>query len=487
MRSAQREAIGITKPNVLQAEAIPAIAGRTNLILGAQTGSGKTLTYLIPVMSAIKADEAAGRMRAKPRRPRAIVLVPTRELALQVHETAKLISHHLKLSVLRRARRRARRASAQAPAKPDRRSGRDARAADQADGPGRTLPRRRAARGDGRGGHDVRGGLRSRARHRSQDHHARPLHRSARVGPARRVAPGAAPTCQHLAVGATHPEAALELYDKWMRGARRLMVQGTHGLPRNLRQNFLTCNGPNAKVSALKDLLGVNVDGAGKPSLGRVVLFCNSQQSARFVDHTLSEEGYACANYHGAVPANERLHNYESFVSGEAHILVTTDLAARGLDKLDVQHVVQFDFAKRPPTTSTAAAAPRAPASPAPSTASSPSRTSTSSRRSATRRRVARTSLRPARRSSARRGSSARRSSRRRAAVAAYGAGGGGGGGVAFPETRGIAARESVRTATEGRRPRGARGGRRGGGPRRRAWRREGRPSHEAQEARRGS
>ena len=38
----------------------------------------------------------------------------------------------------------------------------------------------------------------------------------------------------------------------------------------------------------------------------RVVLFCNSQQSARFVEHTLSEEGFATANYHGAIPAGER-------------------------------------------------------------------------------------------------------------------------------------------------------------------------------------
>ena len=76
------------------------------------------------------------------------------------------------------------------------------------------------------------------------------------------------------------------------------------------------------------------------------MLFCNSQQSARFVDHTLREDGYKTANYHGAVPANERAANYKAFLRSEAHILVTTDLAARGLDQLDVSHVVQFDFAK---------------------------------------------------------------------------------------------------------------------------------------------
>ena len=54
----------------------------------------------------------------------------------------------------------------------------------------------------------------------------------------------------------------------------------------------------------------------------------------QFVDHTLVEDGYTTANYHGAVPANERATNFESFVGGEAHVLVTTDLAARGLDEV---------------------------------------------------------------------------------------------------------------------------------------------------------
>lgn len=150
---------------------------------------------------------------------------------------------------------------------------------------------------------------------------------------------------QHLAVGATHPQSALALYDRWLRGVRRLFIDGSHSLPETLQQHFVVCNGPTAKVTALRDLLGV-ADENGRPSLGRVVLFCNSQQSARFLDHELTEAGYTAANYHGAIPANERSANFSRFVDGEAHVLVTTDLAARGLDELNVHHVVQFDFAK---------------------------------------------------------------------------------------------------------------------------------------------
>ena len=57
---------------------------------------------------------------------------------------------------------------------------------------------------------------------------------------------------QHLAVGATHPEGARVLYQRWLGQARSLMVAGSHSLPPQLRQHFLTCNGPDTKMGALK-------------------------------------------------------------------------------------------------------------------------------------------------------------------------------------------------------------------------------------------
>jgi hypothetical protein len=55
---------------------------------------------------------------------------------------------------------------------------------------------------------------------------------------------------QHLAVGATHPQSALALYERWLGGARQLMLAGNHMVPPTLEQRFLTCNGPDAKVSS---------------------------------------------------------------------------------------------------------------------------------------------------------------------------------------------------------------------------------------------
>ena len=330
------DAMGVHQPNLLQQTVIPAVLGRESLIIGSQTGSGKTLTYLAPIMQSIKADEEVIG-RAKPRRPRAVVLLPTRELALQIHGVAKMLSHHAKLSVEV--------VHGGVPEGPQRKK--MSRPVDLLVAtPGRLLKLMDAGAvylGDVRYvaldevdtmfdagfGAELDAVLGITTRDLSAD--------------SRATAAGAA--VQHLAVGATHPEGTLALYDKWLQGVRRLMISGSHTLPSTLRQHFLTCNGPTAKVEALRDILGF-ADEAGKPSIGRIVLFCNSQQSARFVDHTLAEEGYKTANYHGAIPANERNSNYESFLRGDSHVLVTTDLAARGLDGLDVSHVVQFDFAK---------------------------------------------------------------------------------------------------------------------------------------------
>ena len=91
--------VGITEPNELQKRVIPALAGRADVLVGARTGSGKTLAYLLPVMQTLRSDEERGGSRARPRRPRALVLLPTRELALQVRDVARTLCRPLRISV----------------------------------------------------------------------------------------------------------------------------------------------------------------------------------------------------------------------------------------------------------------------------------------------------------------------------------------------------------------------------------------------------
>ena len=58
---------------------------------------------------------------------------------------------------------------------------------------------------------------------------------------------------QHVAVGATHPEKAKALYATALPGAKQMLLEDMHTAPPTLKQEFVTCNGPDAKVAAMRD------------------------------------------------------------------------------------------------------------------------------------------------------------------------------------------------------------------------------------------
>jgi superfamily II DNA/RNA helicase len=90
-------AAGITVPTPVQKSVIPRILSGENLVMAASTGSGKTLAYLLPCLQSMAAEEAEGYMR-RPKRPRCLVLVPTRELAAQVLDCVKQVGHYSRVS-----------------------------------------------------------------------------------------------------------------------------------------------------------------------------------------------------------------------------------------------------------------------------------------------------------------------------------------------------------------------------------------------------
>lgn len=89
--------VGIQKPTPVQDAVIPFILKNENLVMAASTGSGKTLAYLLPIIQNLQKQEQEGFER-QIRRPRCLVLVPTRELARQVLSSVKQIGHISKIS-----------------------------------------------------------------------------------------------------------------------------------------------------------------------------------------------------------------------------------------------------------------------------------------------------------------------------------------------------------------------------------------------------
>ena len=84
-----------TTPTPIQAQAIPLILDGQDVLGGAQTGTGKTAAFALPVLNRLSKETPP----AGPRKPRALVLVPTRELAVQVADSFKTYGRHLKLNV----------------------------------------------------------------------------------------------------------------------------------------------------------------------------------------------------------------------------------------------------------------------------------------------------------------------------------------------------------------------------------------------------
>lgn len=90
---------GLKTATVIQKRVIPEIIDRKNLIVLSETGSGKTLSYAIPIASKLKQKEDSGVKNTIKGAPYAIIVAPTRELATQIHGVFKNISYHAKLRV----------------------------------------------------------------------------------------------------------------------------------------------------------------------------------------------------------------------------------------------------------------------------------------------------------------------------------------------------------------------------------------------------
>lgn len=317
----------LTQPTEVQCLAVPAILDGHSVVVASHTGSGKTLAYMLPLVQLLRQEEMQLGQATRARRPRAVVLCPTRELAEQVFRVAKSICHN--------ARFRAAMIGGGVRMKPQE----DALNApvDMLVGtPGRVLQHieeRHMAYGDikyvvldeadtmfDRGfGPDVRKFL-------------RPLrNRSCKPGDV---------GFQTILVTATITKAVQRLLDEEFPGIRHIRTSTLHKKVSTARHGFIKLSGTENKLESLLQVL--------EPSLAkgdRVMVFCNTLNSCRAVDHFLTENNISTANYHGAVPADERVEALNKFKNedGNRPALVCTDLAARGLD-LVVDHVIMFDF-----------------------------------------------------------------------------------------------------------------------------------------------
>jgi len=362
----------LRRPSEVQAAAIPALLARGDVVIGAATGTGKTIAYLAPLVHALKEGEVGGGSAARTRRPRALIVVPTRELAEQVYRVAKAFSHVAKLRcvvLVGGTRQAVARASMDTAvdiviATPGRLALlvsqhrvylSDVRhiVLDEAD----TLVDARMGFMDELDS-VLRGVRHAAGKYVSPRAAAASAARAAPPPPKSDGSPADSSdgdAAQIVLACATMTPAMRSRMTRLFPTARPLGLASLHRIPRAVKVAFVRVGAePDAKHAALADALRQYVGdrapaaggagGSGTAAGPRVLVFCNSVPSARSTAHFVAEAGYSAASLHGAIPPQLRATEFDAFASGAAAVLVCTDAAARGLHFDNLAAVILFDF-----------------------------------------------------------------------------------------------------------------------------------------------
>jgi ATP-dependent RNA helicase RhlE len=306
---------GYTTPTPIQAQAIPAILAGRDLLGIAQTGTGKTAAFALPILHRLM--QAGGR---PPRGGcRVLVLSPTRELASQIADSFKSYGRHLGFSVATVfggvAHGPQRRALA---------PGVDVLVAT----PGRLLDHlaERMLRLD-----HVQGFVLDEADQMLD----------AGFLPAIRKVVAAIPAQRHtLFFSATMPAEIGRLAAELLRDPVRVEVTPVATTAERVAQRVLHVEaaGKRALLAAL----------LRSPQIERVLVFTRTKHGADRVVKQLDQDGLAANAIHGNKSQPQRERALAEFKSGRAPILVATDIAARGIDVSGVSHVVQYDLPEVP-------------------------------------------------------------------------------------------------------------------------------------------
>ncbi|XP_074631437.1 uncharacterized protein LOC141889977 isoform X3 [Acropora palmata] len=326
------DGLSITKPTVTQMVTIPPVLNRKHVLCAAQTGTGKTLAYLLPIVHHLKEEHDLG-MISRLKRPRVLIAVPNRELALQVLKVAKLLSHNARFrSALLTGGRKLRILKSVLESPVDLLVGT----------PGTLLEFRERGR---LFFSDVSYLVIDEADSMFDDTFKSETMKlletiSIRQGkslPRTSDLPTDSVDAQVTIVGATMPKELVDSLQDMLLDLHICTSNSHHVLP-HIRHKFLKTP-QHLKPDKLLEILRQDLQVADR----RTVVFCNTTPSCDYVGHFLRNHGVEHIKLHSTVAIQERRQRFKDFQNEKARILLCTDVASRGLDT-NVDHVINFDF-----------------------------------------------------------------------------------------------------------------------------------------------
>lgn len=328
------EKMNITHPTTVQLQTIPKVMKGHNILCAAETGSGKTLSYLLPVCHRLQAEMKSEMSSDGREKIRTLVLVPSRELSEQVAAVSRTLCAPFGLLT-------------------------------------KTV-------GGGRGVGSIKGvfkgdqpdilvatpgalvkALRRRCLDLSElsffvvdeaDTMFDPsfsdmledilLHSNIASHPNETRGPGH--KAQLLLVGATFPGGVGEVLSQVTDLGSMVVIKSKmlHFLMPHVKQTFLKVKGAD-KILELHQALKLLQQEKGG---GAALVFCNKSSTVNWLGYSLDEMGVQHARLQGEMPAVVRAGIFRSFQKGMADVLICTDIASRGLDTSRVRLVVNYDF-----------------------------------------------------------------------------------------------------------------------------------------------
>jgi ATP-dependent RNA helicase RhlE len=308
-------AAGYTHPTPIQAAAIPHLLEGRDLLGCAQTGTGKTAAFALPMLHRLAKANRPARSRA----PQALVLSPTRELAAQIGESFRAYGRYLPIRHTVIYGGVGQHAQVQA-------LNRGVHVLVATPGRLQDLMQQRFVRLD-----QLEVFVLDEADRMLDMGFLPDIRRIVAALPAER---------QSLFFSATMPESIAELAGSLLTDPVRVAVTPVSSPVERIEQRVLHVP-QDGKRSLLRELLG-------KDELHRVLVFTRTKRRADFVSRDLRADGVKADAIHSDKSQNARNQALHGFRTGRTRVLVATDIAARGLDVDDVSHVINYDLPHEP-------------------------------------------------------------------------------------------------------------------------------------------
>ena len=304
---------GYPEPTPIQRAAIPSVLMGKDLIGIAQTGTGKTAGFVLPMIDILH----QGRSRA--RMPRSLILEPTRELAMQVAENFEKYGkyHPLSMALLMGGVQMGDQVKALE-------KGVDVLIAT----PGRLMD------------------LFQRGKIMLTDCKLLVIDEADRmldmgfIPDIEEICSKLPKSRQTLLFSATMPPPIQKLASKFLTDPKQVEVARPATANVNIEQRLVKVSA-DKKKDALKDLLRAD-------ELKNAIVFCNRKTTVRELTTSLRRSGFAAGQIHGDMEQAERIAEFDRSKKDEINILVASDVAARGLDVKGVSHVLNFDVPWQP-------------------------------------------------------------------------------------------------------------------------------------------